>query len=642
MWRHSGSEALSLLRSNNNLTMRNVICAGHDSAVVGSVSLFDKILIRNMNGCSGDVSRGSQLGGRVSHSRQRTSLARHKGMLVRDRVDISVKATSDISEGREGWLPSTSSSHASTASKAGLTGRGPVVAGQMSKAGDQSGGGRGRDHGRDSQATSGYSNHHEYHKLSKQWSVPRTSLSHYPEETRNAIVRNQRPLEGMTKSQAGALMDKLHDAIVFERDHGFGDFRGRSGERFSSWMQDQVGVLIRDCDALLTSGDERMLQQVKSLFVSYGKQEEISKKLDVMEECERLLGQVRSRIQSHSARKGNGAEVTEKLFRKEIQSSDDSVAAAPRKSIQIVDTATYSDDSVRNEEWKKNKPSTSEFRQGFIQTALSAAQQVQAQGGVNDLEGDQRTEIWRSLRERRLTASSFSKALGFFSGDRVSLWEEKIGVREPFKGNDATRWGTRNEARALATYEKLTGEKVESCMFKVKRDDIVHDWLGASPDGLIAGLGIADNHSQQGTSVAGPGVLEIKCPYNKGHPELADPPKKAIWYYMPQIQGLMDVFDRDWCNLYIWTPNRGSASFLITRDREYWSACFDVLAEFWWAHTVPARQTREMNAESDEWMQYRPTEIHTNSELLRDWSKRLAWNAPGRFFSHIDDSKLDI
>ena len=33
----------------------------------------------------------------------------------------------------------------------------------------------------------------------------------------------------------------------------------------------------------------------------------------------------------------------------------------------------------------------------------------------------------------------------------------------------------------------------------------------------------------------GPGVLEIKCPFNKGLPGSATPPKLAQWYYMPQV-----------------------------------------------------------------------------------------------------------
>ena len=50
----------------------------------------------------------------------------------------------------------------------------------------------------------------------------------------------------------------------------------------------------------------------------------------------------------------------------------------------------------------------------------------------------------------------------------------------------------------------------------------------------------------------------------------------------------MDVLDRDWCNLFVWTVN-GSTVFHIKRDREYWRLCFQVLAEFWWSHVVPAK-----------------------------------------------------
>ncbi len=34
--------------------------------------------------------------------------------------------------------------------------------------------------------------------------------------------------------------------------------------------------------------------------------------------------------------------------------------------------------------------------------------------------GEQRTAEWHRLREKRLTASAFSKALGFFSGERLA------------------------------------------------------------------------------------------------------------------------------------------------------------------------------------------------------------------------------
>ena len=281
---------------------------------------------------------------------------------------------------------------------------------------------------------------------------------------------------------------------------------------------------------------------------------------------------------------------------------------------------------------RKVKASTMAFRQSFAEAALQAA--TSGRPAVADLEaGEQRTGQWLSLRERRLTASAFSKALGFFANDRESLWEEKVGLKAPFAGNEATQWGTRAEPRALAAYEALTGGAVEGCMFRVKHDDAPHGWLGASPDGLIASFEVdSAAAAAPRPAVHGPGILEIKCPYNKGRPDLAEPPSRAIWYYMPQLQGLMDIFDREWCNLYVWTPERGSAAFLVRRDRNYWAACFDVLAEFWWAHVVPARQAHDRGAPEAEVQAFRPYNAHPASEELRAWSKRLAAEAPAVTF----------
>jgi hypothetical protein len=106
----------------------------------------------------------------------------------------------------------------------------------------------------------------------------------------------------------------------------------------------------------------------------------------------------------------------------------------------------------------------------------------------------------------------------------------------------------------------------------VRRDDPVHGWLGASPDGLIESLALEpqaataaagaaaatdpaavqqqQQQQQEGMPpqawpavafgrgpLAGPGrgILEIKCPHNRGQPELAVPPQHATWYYMPQV-----------------------------------------------------------------------------------------------------------
>ncbi len=53
--------------------------------------------------------------------------------------------------------------------------------------------------------------------------------------------------------------------------------------------------------------------------------------------------------------------------------------------------------------------------------------------------------------------------------------------------------------------------------------------LEASQGAAVLGMGSGMIAGQ------GPGVLEIKCPFNKGDPNRAAPPKMAQWYYMPQV-----------------------------------------------------------------------------------------------------------
>lgn len=38
-------------------------------------------------------------------------------------------------------------------------------------------------------------------------------------------------------------------------------------------------------------------------------------------------------------------------------------------------------------------------------------------------------------------------------------------------------------------YGDITGQSIDKCSFKMARDDEVHGWLGASPDGLVQSLG---------------------------------------------------------------------------------------------------------------------------------------------------------
>ena len=192
-----------------------------------------------------------------------------------------------------------------------------------------------------------------------------------------------------------------------------------------------------------------------------------------------------------------------------------------------------------------------------------------------------------------MTASAFGNAIGFWDGGRDKLWREKVGLAPPFAGNAATAYGTAAEPAAAAAYEAATGLAIGECRFEVLLDDDAHGWLGASPDGLLT-VGGAGDGGEGGPPVSA--VLEIKCPFNRGSPATATPWPAPPGYYMPQVQGLLAVLGEGggappppWCDLWCWTPARGAAAYRIPVDPGYWAAAYEVLADFWWAHVVPAR-----------------------------------------------------
>ncbi|ONK57600.1 uncharacterized protein A4U43_C09F2150 [Asparagus officinalis] len=163
----------------------------------------------------------------------------------------------------------------------------------------------------------------------------------------------------------------------------------------------------------------------------------------------------------------------------------------------------------------------------------------------------QRSDEWFSLRRDKLTTSTFSTALGFWKGNRRSeLWYEKVYAPTTDTLDSAAKaamnWGVVNEAKAIEQYKSITGRDVGLLGFAVHAE-AKFGWLGASPDGLL------DCYPNNG-------ILEVKCPYNKGKPELALPWNAMPYYYMPQVQGQMEIMDRDWVDLYCWTPN-GSSIF---------------------------------------------------------------------------------
>ena len=189
-----------------------------------------------------------------------------------------------------------------------------------------------------------------------------------------------------------------------------------------------------------------------------------------------------------------------------------------------------------------------------------------------------------------LTASEFDAARDrhrFASRDDVLARKAELAsAPRPFRGNEATRFGLKNEPRAIADYVRATGHVVEATGL----------WTlgayGASPDGLVF-----DGESH--------GLLEVKTSFAKRKKSHHGPFTKCPRRFFAQIQGQLAVVDREWqrgttgvvfclnrawnsptlilsflvgewCDLVSWIPrNSHRPNFAVVRvyrDRAFWDA----------------------------------------------------------------------
>ncbi|KMZ57057.1 Exonuclease, phage-type [Zostera marina] len=232
----------------------------------------------------------------------------------------------------------------------------------------------------------------------------------------------------------------------------------------------------------------------------------------------------------------------------------------------------------------------------------------------------QRSEEWFNLRKKKLTTSSFSTVLGFWeSNRRRELWRDKVfstdsAVFSSF-AKAATNWGSTHEATAIDRYKAITGRVVLPLGFAVHPEDELN-WLGGSPDGLLVNGGI----------------LEVKCPFNRGKPYAGHPWENVPYYYMPQVQGLMEIMDRNWVDLYCWTP-MGSTLFRVAREPDYFVAMHEILNEFWRECVVPAKEAVENDTGGDDRRgevdldSFMPRSKHPLTKSLVAMSKKLAGDA---------------
>lgn len=178
----------------------------------------------------------------------------------------------------------------------------------------------------------------------------------------------------------------------------------------------------------------------------------------------------------------------------------------------------------------------------------------------------QRSPAWHAARKGKLTASNVGAALGLcpwtsrqeaynraMGLDRFlgKVWTEHVEspskLMRPllYAGNEATRWGTKNEANGILAYSAHTGNLVKATGLHTHP---ISSWLAGSPDGLI------------GTE----GLLEVKCPFWKKkdgsrlHKVIPD-------HYYLQMNLCLECTDREWCDFISWAPE-GYKIYRVWRD----------------------------------------------------------------------------
>lgn len=158
----------------------------------------------------------------------------------------------------------------------------------------------------------------------------------------------------------------------------------------------------------------------------------------------------------------------------------------------------------------------------------------------------QRTPAWHVARRGKLTASNLGAALGQVSYvSRAAAYRRAIGL-EKFTGNEATEWGNQNESNGIVDYQTVTGNVVCATGLHVHS---AYTWLAGSPDGLIGEEG----------------MIEVKCPFYWRRDGSGRLHKKVPVHYFMQVNALLEICDRQWCDYVCWSPE-GMVIYRISRN----------------------------------------------------------------------------
>ena len=169
---------------------------------------------------------------------------------------------------------------------------------------------------------------------------------------------------------------------------------------------------------------------------------------------------------------------------------------------------------------------------------------------------EQQSEEWERWRNRP-TASEFDSFVTPAKGDysaqatayAAKIVAKRLGVYQEPPPSWAMERGTELEPSAKLAYVKQTGRQLTEVGFILPDGT---DAYGGSPDALVD----AD------------GLLEVKCPLAETliayHAAGALPAQ-----YRPQVQGLLLISGRAWCDFYAWHPELSPFLLRVEPDYDY-------------------------------------------------------------------------
>lgn len=194
---------------------------------------------------------------------------------------------------------------------------------------------------------------------------------------------------------------------------------------------------------------------------------------------------------------------------------------------------------------------------------------------ADDTVDQNQSSLWHDERRKRITSSLFGRVFKARTESSLNTIANEIVFKKPIH-TIAMSHGCRYESVALQLYIR------QSSLDCVKSGLIVHPefpFLGASPDALVGNEGL----------------LEIKCPYKTrnlaiknahlGYLDTNGNLKKTHNYFF-QIQGLLEITGRGWCDFMIYTHKDFSIE-RIYRNKDIFNTLLPKLKAFYYYHVLP-------------------------------------------------------